>query len=111
MKNEIVKIVVFVPETHADVVREAIGKAGAGRIGNYGFCSFSIKGLGRFQPLEGANPTIGKVGKRESVREERIETICPKDKLDSVTKAIKQAHPYEEVAVDIYPLLNSNSEI
>ena len=106
MKNEIVKIVVFVPETHADVVREAMGSAGAGKIGNYGFCSFSVEGVGRFKPLEGAKPAIGKVGELESVEEERIETICPKDKLNNIVEAIKKAHPYEEVAVDIYPLLD-----
>ena len=111
MKNELVKIVVFVPETHADVVREAMDKAGAGKIGNYGFCSFSVAGVGRFKPLEGAKPTIGKVGELESVKEERIETICPKDKLNDIIEAIKQAHPYEEVAIDVYPLLDPNSEI
>src|SRR4030067_928831 len=68
-----VKIVVFVPETHADAVREAIGKAGAGKIGNYTHCSFSSQGIGRFKPEEGAHPAVGKIGKIESGREERIE--------------------------------------
>jgi len=67
-----VKIVVFVPETHADIVREAMGRAGAGVIGNYTFCSFSTKGIGRFKPEEGAHPNIGEAGKFESVPEERI---------------------------------------
>lgn len=99
-----VKIVVFVPEAHADIVREAMGKAGAGNIGNYTHCSFSLKGIGRFKPVEGAHPNIGEVGKFESVSEERIETVCERHKLADVIKAIKEVHPYEEVALDIYPL-------
>jgi hypothetical protein len=99
-----VKIVVFVPETHADIVREAMGRAGAGVIGNYTFCSFSTKGIGRFKPEEGAHPNIGEVGKFESVPEERIEMVCSREKLEQVVEAIKKVHPYEEVALDIYPL-------
>jgi hypothetical protein len=101
-----VKIVVFVPETHTDAVREAVGKAGAGKIGNYSFCSFSSKGVGRFRPEQGANPHIGEVGKFEEVVEERIETICPREKLQEVITAIKKVHPYDEVALDVYPLEN-----
>lgn len=101
-----VKIVVFVPESHTDLVREAMGKAGAGKIGNYSFCSFSSKGVGRFKPEHGANPHIGEVGKFEEVAEERIETICPREKLESVIAAIKKVHPYDEVALDVYPLEN-----
>lgn len=103
-ESKIVKIVVFVPEAHADAVRTAMGNAGAGKIGNYTFCSFSSKGIGRFKPGEGTHPNIGEVGKLESVNEERIETVCEQDKLANVIKAIKEVHPYEEVALDIYPL-------
>ncbi len=101
-----VKIVVFVPETHTDVVREAMGKAGAGKIGNYSHCTFSSKGVGRFKPEQGANPHIGEVGKLEEVIEERIETICPREKLKNVIAVIKEIHPYDEVALDVYPLEN-----
>jgi hypothetical protein len=101
-----VKIVVFVPERHADIVREVMGRAGAGIIGNYTSCSFSTKGIGRFKPEEGAHPNIGEIGKLESVVEERIEVVCPREKLEEVIKAIKKVHPYEEVALDIYPLEN-----
>ena len=94
------------PESHADVVRDAMGKAGAGRIGNYTFCSFSSKGVGRFLPGENAHPAIGEVGKLESVEEERIEVVCEKDLASLVVDAIKAVHPYEEVAFDVYPLLN-----
>jgi hypothetical protein len=103
-QSKIVKIVVFVPESHADIVREAMGKAGAGKIGNYTYCSFSSKGIGRFKPEEGAHPNIGEVGKFESVAEEKIEAVCERDKMTDVIKAIRKAHPYEEVALDIYPL-------
>jgi len=105
MGNETVKLVVFVPETHAEVVREAMGKAGAGLIGDYKHCSFSVKGVGRFIPLETAHPTIGQIGKMEEVVEERIETVCYKKDLDKIIEAIKRVHPYEEVALDVYPLV------
>jgi len=100
-----VKIVVFVPLTYVDVVREAIGKAGAGIIGNYSYCSFSSKGIGRFKPNKMANPHIGKADQLEKVEEERIEFVCSRDKAKSVIIAIKKVHPYEEVALDIYPLM------
>ncbi|MFA6227069.1 MAG: hypothetical protein WC631_01125 [Candidatus Paceibacterota bacterium] len=106
MQSKNVKIVVFVPETHTNIVREAMANAGAGIIGNYTNCTFSTKGIGRFKPVEYAKPHIGSVGKLEEVVEERIETICPREKLQEVIKAIKKVHPYEEVALDIYPLEN-----
>jgi hypothetical protein len=106
MNSTHVKIVVFVPETHTDIVREAMGKAGAGKIGNYSHCSFSSKGIGRFRPEDGANPHIGEVGKFEEVVEERIETVCSREKLQEVITAIKEVHPYDEIALDVYPLEN-----
>lgn len=104
--SKLVKIVVFVPKTHTDVVRQAMGDAGAGRIGNYSHCSFSIDGIGRYKPTEGAKPFIGEVGKFEQVEEERVECVCDRVKAKKVIAAIKQVHPYEEVAFDIYPLLS-----
>ncbi len=98
------KLVTYVPETHADLVRKAIGEAGGGILGKYEYCSFSIKGMGRFLGLEGSNPTIGKVGVLESVNEERIEVTIQQEKLDEVVKAIKSVHPYEEIPIDIYNL-------
>jgi hypothetical protein len=98
------KIVIYVPEDHADKLREAIGNAGAGKIGNYEFCTFTTKGMGRFKPVTGANPTIGKVGRLEAVEEERIETVCSEEKIKDVLKAIKDTHPYEEPATDVYPI-------
>lgn len=105
MQDEVVKLVVFVPETHANIVREALGKAGAGEIGDYKFCSFSNKGIGRFVPQDDAHPAIGKIGKLEEVIEEKIETICYKKDLQKIMTAVNKVHPYEEVAYDIYPLV------
>jgi hypothetical protein len=98
------KIVVYVPETHAEKLREAMGNAGAGKIGNYSHCTFTLKGTGRFRPEEGASPTIGSVGKLEEVLEDRIETVCSADKLEEVLKTIRNVHPYEEPATDVYPI-------
>jgi|SRR3989338_718567 len=100
-----VKLVVFVPLTHSDAVRQAMGVAGAGKIGNYSYCSFSMRGVGRYRPDAGANPAIGSVGNFESVDEERIETVCETVKLGSIIAAIKAVHPYEEVVIDVYPLV------
>jgi hypothetical protein len=99
-----VKIVVFVPETHADKLRKAVGDAGAGKIGNYSHCSFSIRGKGRFLPLGGAKPAIGTVGVPEEVDEERIEFVCDKEDVEKVVTVMKNVHPYDEVAFDVYPL-------
>ncbi len=104
-QREAVKFVVYVPETHADIVREALGKAGAGTIGDYTYCSFSVKGIGRFLPMETAHPAIGEIGKLEAVAEERIETVCYKDELPKILEAVNKVHPYEEVAYDTYPLV------
>ena len=98
------KLVMYVPESHSEKLRDAIGNAGAGVIGNYTHCTFTIKGIGRFKPVEGANPTIGEVGKLEEVQEDRIETVCTGDKLQAILKAIKEVHPYEEPATDVYPI-------
>lgn len=98
------KIVVYVPEDHADRLRDAMGNAGAGKIGNYSHCMFTLKGIGQFKPEEGADPAIGSVGKLEQVSECRIETVCQGDKLKAVLEAIKDVHPYEEPATDVYPI-------
>ncbi len=103
-----VKLVLFVPKTHADIVRKAMGDAGAGKIGNYSHCSFSIEGIGRFKPEKGATPSIGKVGKYEEVEEERIECVCERSIVKKVIAAIHKVHPYEEVAFDIYPLISED---
>lgn len=104
--KELVKLVVFVPEENADEVREALGRAGAGRIGEYSYCSYSVKGVGRFKPSDKANPHIGSAGKMEEVNEERIEVACEKEQAGEIIQVIKDVHPYEEVVIDIYPMLS-----
>jgi len=106
MDHKFVKIVVFTPVSHGDVIRKALADAGAGHIGNYDFCSFTSVGTGRFRGLEGSKPFIGEPGKIEETPEEKIDTICPKEILEKVLKAVRAVHPYEEPAIDIYPLLN-----
>ena len=105
-QNKLVKIIVYVPVTHADAVRKVLADAGAGKMGAYDSCSFSVKGTGRFRPLKGAKPFMGKTGKIEIVQEERIETVCPRGFYKKIIKAVRKVHPYEEPAVDVYPLLN-----
>lgn len=100
-----VKIVVSVPVKDADQIRRVAGEAGAGRQGNYDFSSGSVKQTGRFRPLKGAKPTIGKMGKIEQVSEERIEFLCERKMYKRVVEAIRKAHPYEQPAIEVYPLL------
>ena len=104
MHSSNVKLVVFVPLSHADIVRNALGEAGAGKIGNYDFCSFSARGIGRFRGNKNSNPAIGKSGEYESVEEERIEVVIPRTILKEIIEKMKSVHPYKEVAFDVYPL-------
>jgi hypothetical protein len=104
-----VKIQTYCPKDSADKIRLAIGEAGAGIIGNYSFCSFVTEGYGYFLPMEGSNPTIGKQGTIEKVEEVKIEFVCEEDKVEQVINAIKKAHPYEEVPIDIFQLLDTRS--
>ncbi|HEY4160987.1 MAG TPA: hypothetical protein VGM08_02905 [Candidatus Saccharimonadales bacterium] len=99
------KVVVTVPESDGDALRKAVGDVGGGKVGNYSHCSFTVKGAGRFIPQDGARPTIGTVGEPEEVTEERIEVNCDETSLGPVLKTIRENHPYEEPAVDVYPLL------
>lgn len=99
------KLVVFVPQSHIEAVRIAICNAGAGKIGSkYDNCTFMSSGIGTFRPLKGAKPHLGKIGTVERVGEARLETIVPAPKLKKVITAMKKAHPYEEVAYDVYQL-------
>jgi hypothetical protein len=98
------KVVVFVPVAHAERIREVIGRAGGGKLGNYSYCSFSTRGIGRFLPEAGARPAIGSVGQLEQVEEERIEITCDSAVVRNVIAAIVEAHPYEESALDVWPL-------
>ncbi|MGE5542287.1 MAG: Nif3-like dinuclear metal center hexameric protein, partial [Bacillota bacterium] len=105
-EDALLKLVVFVPEGYEDRVRDALGAAGAGWIGKYSDCTFMTGGTGTFRPREGARPFIGEVGKIEKAREFRLETILPESRRSAVLRALLEAHPYEEVAFDLYPLRN-----
>lgn len=98
------KLVFTVPVADADKVRQAIGEAGAGRSEKYSFASFSVRGTGRFLPLEGANPAIGEVGTMEEVEEERVECQMDAAVVDDVLAALRRSHPYEEIAFDLYQI-------
>jgi len=102
------KLVVFVPKADEERVKKAIGDIGAGQFGNYSHCSFAASGQGNFKPLSGAKPAIGKVGRLTSVSEVRLEVIVRDNMLPEVVGAMLKAHPYEEVAYDIYPLKNKD---
>jgi hypothetical protein len=99
------KLVVFVPPEALDVVREALFEAGAGRIGAYERCSWYSEGTGTFLGGEATNPSIGAAGVEERVPEYRLETVYPAARHEQMIAALRQAHPYEEPAFDVYPLL------
>lgn len=99
------KLVWFVPEGALDATREAVFAAGAGVIGDYTRCSWYTAGTGTFQGGEGSDPAIGEAGREERTPEYRVETVVPADRADDVVRALIAAHPYEEVAFDLYPLL------
>jgi dinuclear metal center YbgI/SA1388 family protein len=109
LKNKLLKIVTFVPVAQADKVREALFKAGAGHIGNYNSCSYNADGQGTFRGGENTNPFVGEKGQLHFEKETRIETVVPGIMLKNVVAALIDAHPYEEVAYDIYPLENKYS--
>jgi dinuclear metal center YbgI/SA1388 family protein len=98
------KVVIFVPPDSREAVLSAAFAAGAGRIGAYDECSFTGTGEGTFFGTGGANPAIGQAGRRETVRERRVELVCPAERIDTVLAAIRSRHPYEEPATDVYPL-------
>jgi hypothetical protein len=99
------KLVVFVPASALDRVRDAVFAAGAGRIGDYERCSWYAEGTGTFVPLAGAEPAIGEVGAEERVPELRLETVFPSARSGEVVEALRAAHPYEEPAYDIFERL------
>ena len=103
------KLVWFVPEEALDATRDAVFAAGAGVIGNYTRCSWFTRGTGTFKGEEGADPTIGEAGREERVDELRVETVVPAERARDVVRALLSAHPYEEVAYELYPLVELES--
>jgi hypothetical protein len=99
------KLIVFVPREALNAVREALFAAGAGRIGNYEHCSWYTEGTGTFLGGVGTSPSVGQAGREERVAELRLETVFPAELQDEVLAALRQAHPYEEPAFDVYELV------
>src|SRR5439155_19240412 len=99
------KLVVFVPAAALDAVRDAVFAAGAGTIGDYERCSWYAEGTGTFLGGDATSPAVGEPGREERVPELRLETVFPAERQDEVVAALRQAHPYEEPAFDIYALL------
>ena len=101
------KLVYFVPEEALEATRDACFAAGGGVIGNYERCSWYARGIGTFLAGEGAEPAVGGVGEEERVPEYRVELVVPDALLAEVVAALREAHPYEEPAYDVYPLLEA----
>ena len=99
------KWVIYVPGEHAEAVQAAVFEAGAGHIGDYSHCSWSVSGIGQFLPHDGASPTVGTIGTVERVAEDRFEVVAPARARSDVLAAMRAAHPYEEPAFDIFALV------
>ncbi|MCM0612531.1 YqfO family protein [Marinobacter sediminum] len=96
------KLCFFVPETHLAQTKQALFDAGAGRIGDYDSCAWHCRGQGQFRPLEGSDPFLGKQGALEVVEEFKVELVCKDSLVREALEALKQAHPYEEPAYEVY---------
>lgn len=110
-KNTLLKLVTFVPIKNTAEVSNALNNAGAGQIGNYKNCSFRVSGTGTFKPDENAAPHIGKSDEQEEVEENRIEVLLPVHLESKILKALRDSHPYEEVAYYVTKLENQNQEL
>jgi dinuclear metal center YbgI/SA1388 family protein len=108
LKDRLYKLVTYVPEDHLDKVRKAVFEAGAGVLGNYDYCGFVAEGTGSFRAGEDTDPFVGEKGKLNFEKEARFETVLYSHLRDKVIRALLEAHPYEEVAYDLYSLENDN---
>jgi dinuclear metal center YbgI/SA1388 family protein len=105
------KIVTYVPTKYVDAVRQAMFAAGAGKIGDYDACSFNTEGFGTYKPLEGATPFAGKIGQWHTEPETKVEMVFSIVLQNQIVAALKEAHPYQEVAYDVFQLKNAHPEI
>lgn len=103
-REEYSKLIIYVPTTHLEIVREVMASSGVGQIGNYSHCTFTTTGMGSFKPLEGSQPFIGTQNEIEIVEEVKIEGVIATQAVSQAIKAIKAVHPYEEMAYDVYAL-------
>ena len=99
------KLGFYVPESHLDMVKDAVFATGAGRVGDYDRCCWQVLGEGQFRPLEGSKPHIGQSGQVERVVEYRVELVCTEDCVRAAVEAMISAHPYEEPAWDLVQLV------
>ena len=98
------KLSVFIPESHLEPVKSAMFATGAGRIGNYDCCSWQTSGQGQFRPLDNSQPYIGTQGEIELINEYKVEMVCEDHLIKDTIAAMKQAHPYETPAYDVWKL-------
>ena len=98
------KLCFFVPTSHVDVVKNAVFAAGGGRIGDYDCCAWQVLGLGQFRPLDGSQPFIGEAGQVEQVEEWKVELVVADELIGGVVDALKQSHPYETPAYEVWRL-------
>jgi dinuclear metal center YbgI/SA1388 family protein len=111
MKNKLLKLSTYVPHEHAEKVKEALFSAGAGHIGNYSECSFTTVGEGTFKGSDSSNPVYGEKNVRFKGHESKIEVILESHKQSQIFSALKEAHPYEEVAYEFIPLANNWQDV
>ncbi|MBF8721625.1 MULTISPECIES: divalent cation tolerance protein CutA [Pseudomonas] len=98
------KLAFFVPPSHVDVVKAAVFAAGGGRIGDYDHCAWQTLGQGQFRPLDGSQPFLGQAGQVEQVQEWKVELVVADDLIAQVVAALKQSHPYETPAYEVWRL-------
>ncbi len=104
------KLCFFIPETHVEQVKNALFNKGAGRIGQYDHCSWQVLGEGQFRPLKGSQPFLGKEDHIEKITEYKVEMVCENDLIEDIVKELKNTHPYEQPAYEIYQLYSINSK-
>ena len=105
------KLSFFVPQEALEVVKSALFEVGAGSIGEYDQCCWQVKGLGQFRPLPGSDPTIGDHEKLTTMEEWKVELVCEDEFINAAVKALKEAHPYEEVAYEVMKLVDVDALI
>ena len=109
--DQLLKLTVYVPESHCGILLDALFSAGAGEIGKYSECSFVSEGIGSFKPGADANPYLGKIGIRETGNEKKVEVVFPVWKQSAILRAMRENHPYEEIAYDVLALSNTYQEV
>lgn len=100
------QLIVYIPSSHLDLVKNAILKAGAGKIGNYDYCCWQTKGIGQFRASEESKPFVGEIGKIHKEEEYKVEFVVEEKYIEDVIKALKENHPYEVVAYSVFQMLN-----